>query len=269
MALLLDKRPDCATAWLDAATAVDNLPGHTGYNIVIEIDDPAVGTSTSHPIVAKVDAFLSARGKSIETIANTIFPAALYRRYGYPNFMTRFRERVLPKVRRNDRWSGYYFDRITEIPRAGEEPFNQLEDIVRRMGDADNTSRNKFEIVIFDPTRDVNESVYGGQCLSHLSFKLLTGTPKRIALTAIYRNHFYIEKLLGNLIGLSRLMSCVANESGHAIGPLVIHSTHAEIDKPGRPPLNRRGQVVNLLAECRQAAIESTAATSSPSSNPG
>ena len=29
MALMLDKRPDCTTAWLDAATAVDNLPGHT------------------------------------------------------------------------------------------------------------------------------------------------------------------------------------------------------------------------------------------------
>ena len=254
MALLLDKRPDCATAWLDAATAVDNLPGHTGYNIVIEIDDPTAGASASHPIVAKVDAFLAARGKSIETIANTIFPAALYRRYGYPNIMTRFREHVLPKVRRNDRWSGYYFDRMTEIPRAGQDPFNQLENIIRRMGDPVNSCLNKFEIVIFDPTRDVDESPYGGQCLSLLSFKLLPGAPKRVALTAIYRNHFYIEKLLGNLIGLSRLMSCVANESGHSVGPLAIHSTHAVIDTPGKNPLNRRACVVDLLTECRQAA---------------
>ena len=40
MVLILDKRPDCATAWLDAASAVDNLPGHTGYNIVQEWPRP-------------------------------------------------------------------------------------------------------------------------------------------------------------------------------------------------------------------------------------
>ena len=135
MVLVLDKRPDCATAWLDAATAVCNLPGRTGYNIVIEIDDPTAGADLSHPIVAKVDAFLRERCKSVDTIANTIFPAALYRRYGYPDFISRFRTNVLPKVRRTDRWSGYYFDRMTGIPRLDGEPFNQLGDVIRRMSE--------------------------------------------------------------------------------------------------------------------------------------
>jgi hypothetical protein len=256
MALMLDKRLDCATAWLDAATAVDNLPGHTGHTIVIEIDNPTAGASLSHPIVSKVDAFLRARCKSVDTIANTIFPAALYRRYGYPDFISRFRTNVLPKVRRTDRWSGYYFDRMTGIPRPGDEPFNQLADVIRRMGDAGNPCLNKFEIVIFDPLRDVDESPYGGQCLSLLSFKLLPGTPKKISLTAVYRNHFYIEKLLGNIIGLSRLLSCVAAETGHEVGPLIIHSTHAVIDTPGKSPLNRRSCVTELLEQCRQAATE-------------
>ena len=260
MALMLDKRPDCATAWLDAAIAVDNLTGHTGYNIVIEIDDPAAGTSLSHPIVANVEAFLRERNKSVDTIANTIFPAALYRRYGYPEFITRFRENVLPRVRRTDRWSGYYFDRITGIPRPDDGPFNQLEDVIRRMGDAGNPCLNKFEIVIFDPLRDVDESPYGGQCLSLLSFKLLPGTVKKVALTAVYRNHFYIEKLLGNIIGLGRLMSCVAAETGHEVGPLVIHSTHAVVDTPGKSPLNRRSSVTDLLEDCRQAATKAAEA---------
>ena len=256
MALMLDKRPDCATAWLDAATAVDNLPGHTGHNIVIEIEDPTSGTALSNPIVAKVDAFLRERCKSVDTIANTIFPAALYRRHGYPGFISRFRTNVLPKVRRTDRWSGYYFDRMTGIPRPDEEPFNQLEDIIRRMRDPSIRCNNKFEIVIFDPLRDVDNSPYGGQCLSHLSFKILPGDPKQVTLTAIYRNHFYVEKLLGNVIGLSRLLSCVAAETGNEVGPLVIHSTHAEIDRPGKPPLDRRSCVTELLEDCRQAATE-------------
>ena len=42
----------------------------------------------------------------------------------------------------------------------------------------------------------------------------LAGRAKTLALTAMYRNHFYIEKLLGNLVGLGRLMSFVARESG-------------------------------------------------------
>lgn len=253
MAVLIDKQPDCAAAWLTAATAVDAMPRHDGYNIIIEIDYPDRGASRTHPVVATVEAFLSERGKSVEAIANTIFPLALYRRFGHPEFIARFREHVLPKVRRNDRWSGYYFDRITGAPIADGGIFDQLSDVVRRMGDATNPCLNKFEIAIFDPIRDVDESPYGGQCLSFLSFKVLPGTPKRVALTAFYRNHFYIEKLLGNLIGLGRLMSFVAIESGLTIGPLTIHSTHATIDTPGKSPLNRRGAVETLLSDCAQA----------------
>jgi hypothetical protein len=51
-------------------------------------------------------------------------------------------------------------------------------------------------------------------------------------MTAFYRNHFYVRKLLGNLIGLGRLMSFVATETGLGVGPLTIVSTHAEIDLP-------------------------------------
>jgi hypothetical protein len=54
-----------------------------------------------------------------------------------------------------------------------------------------------------------------------------------VTLTAVYRNHFYIEKLLGNLIGLGRLMAFVARESNLNVGALTVVSTRAEIDKPG------------------------------------
>ena len=50
----------------------------------------------------------------------------------------------------------------------------------------------------------------------------------------MYRNHFYIEKLLGNLIGLGRLMAFVARETNLNVGALTVVSTHAEIDQPGR-----------------------------------
>ena len=91
---------------------------------------------------------------------------------------------------------------------------------------------NKYELALFDPTRDIDKSPYGGQCLSFLSFKRLPGPRKKVALTALYRNHYYIEKLLGNLIGLGQLMAFVAQETDQDIGPLTIISSHATIDLP-------------------------------------
>ncbi len=109
---------------------------------------------------------------------------------------------------------------------------------------------NKYELSLFDPVRDVDNSPYGGQCLSFLSFKIMPGSPRTLILTAQYRNHYYIEKLLGNLIGLGRLMSFVAREADLAVGALTIVSTHAEIDLPAKA---KRGEIQALLAQFDEA----------------
>ena len=49
-------------------------------------------------------------------------------------------------------------------------------------------------------------------------------------LTAVYRNHYYVARLLGNLIGLGQLQAFVAREVGIGLGSLTVISTHAEID---------------------------------------
>jgi hypothetical protein len=46
----------------------------------------------------------------------------------------------------------------------------------------------------------------------------------------MYRNHTYITRCLGNLIGLGRLQRFVASQVGLKIGSLTIISTHAELD---------------------------------------
>jgi thymidylate synthase len=66
------------------------------------------------------------------------------------------------------------------------------------------------------------------QCLSHLSFKMVG--PNRLDLTAMYRSHYYGERALGNLVGLSQLLNFVARESGTEPGTLSCLSTHALID---------------------------------------
>jgi hypothetical protein len=250
MYLPVPSQPDCATAWREAVRLVDGAPGHEAYNVVIDVADPTVNATRTHPGVAVVDDFLTARDKSVETVANTIFPAALYHRHGAPAFFDVFRTKVLPKVRRSERWSGYYFERMINFPVAAGEPPNQLWDIVERMRNGQVRALNKFELSLFDPVRDVDNSPYGGQCLSFMSFKVVPGAMRTLTLTAVYRNHFYIEKLLGNLIGLGRLMVFVGRETGLQVGALTVVSTHAEVDLPNRA---RRSEIAAMLAQFDQA----------------
>jgi hypothetical protein len=190
---------------------------------------------------------LTAQSKSVFAVANTIFPLSIYQRYGAPKFFDVFNDKILRKVKKNNRWSGYYFERMTSLPTRSGKPLNQLWDIVKRIRHFnDHRSYNKYELGIFDAERDVDRSRYGGQCLSFLSFKLLPGTKRRLALTAMYRNHFYTEKLLGNLIGLGRVMNFVAKETGLELGPLTVISTHAQIDTVG----TRRTDVQALMRTC-------------------
>ena len=243
----LTPQPDCAAAWATAATFVDGQPRHEAHNVLIDVEHPTRGADFDNPIFGAVDEFLGNFDKSVFTIANTIFPNGLYRRYGAPHFIEEFNTRILPKVRRSDRWSGYYFERMTSYPSSQGEYFDQLSSIVERIRDPSNKSLNKFEVSLFDPDRDIDNSPYGGQCLSFLSFKLLPGRNKKVALTALYRNHFYIEKLLGNLVGLGWLMAYVAKESGVDVGPLTVLSTHAKIDQPAH---TTRSEITALLAKC-------------------
>jgi hypothetical protein len=251
MYLTVPPQPDCVTTWREAVRALDARPGHCDYNVIMAVADPIANATPDDPRIAVVNEFLLGYDKSIETVANTIFPRGLYRRYGAPAFFEVFSSKILAKVRRNERWSGYYFERMIQHPTLDQSTFNQLWDIVLRIRDPQVRALNKFEMVLFDPNRDIDNSPYGGQCLSFLSFKLVPGTIQRLALTAIYRNHFYIEKLLGNLIGLGRLMEFVATESQIEIGSLTVLSTHAVIDGPGGA---RRSDIHNMLLKYDQAA---------------
>jgi thymidylate synthase len=255
--LPVPSQPDCGIAWLEAVKLLDEQPHHEALNVMIDVANPVIEATLANPIVSAVNDFLLERGKSVECIANTIFPQTLYHRNGADKFVKVFHDRVLPKVRKNGRWSGYYFERMTSMPTVDGGKLDQLSRMIDRIRDKSNISLNKHELSLFDPERDVTGSPYGGQCLSFLSFHLLPGTKKTLVLTAQYRNHYYIEKLLGNLIGLGRLMAFIAAETDTNVGALTVLSTHAVIDQPGA----NRQQIKNLLAQCAApAALKKSAA---------
>ena len=119
MYLPVPPQPDCASAWREAVRVVDVRPGHSAYNVIIDVADPTADNTRRDPRIAVVDNFLSGCDKSVETVANTIFPAGLYHRYGAPAFFDVFRDKVLKKVRRNGRWSGLLLRADDPVPGAG------------------------------------------------------------------------------------------------------------------------------------------------------
>jgi hypothetical protein len=106
-------------------------------------------------------------------------------------------------------------------------------------------SHDMLEIPIYAAETDAKRT-RGQPCLMHLSFKLVP-TQERVMLTVMYRNHYYIEKALGNLIGLAQLLSFVAAEAGVGVGSLICHSTLAELDSGSWGV----GGIAELIKRCR------------------
>jgi len=106
--------------------------------------------------------------------------------------------------------------------------YNPLHEMIEKMKPKD-AGRYKaaYELAVYDPLLD-GRVFRGGQCLSFLSFKI--HPEQGLLLSAIYRNHTYITRLLGNLIGLGRMQAFVAQQVGIKLGSLTLISTHAELD---------------------------------------
>ena len=159
---------------------------------------------------------------------------------------------MFPRLKRSSRDWGRYFERMMAYP-TPDGPVNLLDKIVQKMKRHMEGKRlygNVYELPIYNPVLDAEGSPIGGHCLSHLSFKV--DKNHRVLLTATYRNHYYTEKLLGNIVGLGRLLQFVAEETGTTVGPLTILSTHAEIDTGG----GAQDDLKNLHARC--AAVLAT-----------
>jgi hypothetical protein len=241
-------QPSCASAWLAASQAVHGRPGHEGHHVVIDVDNPVALSEQDAAVVKAVDAFLAAHGENdpARTVANTIFPQATYEAHGSPDFYDVYIKQVFPRLKRSPRDWGRYFERMTAYP-TPDGPENLLADLVTEMKRnvaAERTFRNIYELPIYNPIKDRAGSPMGRQCLSFMSFKL--NDDNRLLLSAEYRNHFYTQKLLGNLVGLGRLMAFVAEEVKVKLGPLSVLSTHAQVDAIGA----NQAQLKALHAQC-------------------
>ncbi len=228
-------------AWLKAVKHFIDNKIDLEYNLILEVEQPGVTDQISKNIRNEFDSLLkNSKGSlySVNTVAETIFPAAEYKKHGIKGVMEIYPEVIYPQIKCNsDNSKGTYALRLVRGIDSKGEQCNPLLNVLTRLKSQLNrpsgTIRCAYELPLDDiETIAVNrndKSIMGFPCLSHLSFKLNEDRTK-IILTALYRSQDYIQKALGNLRGLARLQSFVARELGISIGPLVCHSTYARLD---------------------------------------
>lgn len=248
MAVLIQSERVVA-AWLEAARHLAESAGYTDRNLVLEIANPGKLTAEDKQIISTVDAALRKRWPllSVQTVAGTIFPNDLYRKDKRPAFYESYLNAMSHGMKKGT-WGTYAMRMMRRVTRDKKKTFNPLEVIVRKLQAAKDGRRIQAgyemglidveydleegvdgfgcELPLYDPTVDRNRSI-NMPCLSHLSFKL---TGDKLDLTAVYRSHWYGQRALGNLIGLSNLHKFVGAESGFECGALTCIATHAYLD---------------------------------------
>lgn len=255
-------------AWLESLNELVRARNGEMANLSVTVENPVEEDAS---IRASLDAFVEeqrrragGRIEPVSTVANTIFPAAFYR----TSLGVRAREHLYEMERRARRISrrrnpsGTYFERLVAWPTSGGE-FNQLERAVGRLIAARERNKrrgNEYEFGLVsvsdaETSDDVALPVYragednrirGFPCLSHVSLTLLEG---RLHMTALYRNHHFISRAYGNYLGLGRLLSFMARESGWGLGELMCVSSHADAEIGGGGAFGS-GRVKDLLAKC-------------------
>ncbi|SRR5579862_331562 len=250
-----------AEAWLLAAERMQETHERE-YNVVLEVQQPELATDVSRAIEKKVDTFLRTKGaQPTHTVAETIFPATEYQYggigavYDYPDSVFRFIEG--PETR----W-GTYALRLTQRTCSDGTKLIPLELVINKLKKqvkSGNAMRAIYELDLGFEAMDLklyeaeddHNAHRGGQCLSHISLKL--GENGELYLTALYRYQYFVQKALGNFLGLARLQAAIAHEAGIPVGPLVCHATMAVLeDKQFESNLNwSRAEVSALIRECQ------------------
>jgi hypothetical protein len=249
-------------AWLAAAKHLKSQKGRACYNLIYAITSPGDKTPEDEALYKRYDIFSEQCGMgSTTTVANTIFPLDTYLTYGGSNFYEEYTSRIYPQVK--TAW-GTYFDRmIRRRDRTGKPfqnsqgtPLNPLDLLVnklRKRAKSGLGTKSHYELALADegfelttylPEKDPGHQ-RGGPCLSHISFKI--DDLGALRLTAFYRSHFYVERALGNLLGLARLQAFAAQEAQMPIGPLTCIASYAylETNVEGAPP----GAVTQFLTD--------------------
>jgi hypothetical protein len=261
-------------AWIAAMELMLDRDGKgVNVNVAFEADVPE-----NESVTAEIDAFIEEKDLrhsdgnllKVATVANTIFPGALYHPHLGDEAAARLYENYELSMRihrRRKRDKETYFNRLVAYPVGGladagdkrlnpDGTWNQLEYYVDRL----RTQRESLhlsssyelgvshpidaELRVQAPFKDKRMTSF--PCLSHIS---LTLVDDRVHMNATYRNQTFITRAYGNYVGLAGLLQFIASETGASAGEVQVVATHADAELA----LGKQA-VRNLVDRCRRAA---------------
>ena len=233
-------------AWLQTTLLVNEACEQKAFHTVSAVADAEVEDAE---IRQACDELLVSRGlPSVETVANTIFPAAIAGAAGEVEELTQRYRELYPRLRQfpgNNK--GTYFGRLVAYPGPQGE-VDQLVRLVHRLRQELSTRGPmgaRYEVAVVEPADQggADESgtslgVYAAHrdngrrafpCLSMCSFNL---DHNQLHLLAHYRYEYLITKGYGNYLGLARLLRFVAGQAGLRAGQMTIVSGRTHVDAP-------------------------------------
>jgi thymidylate synthase len=226
---------NCAEAWARGALAVHENHGPLSP-LVTEIIDPCffdvawMSDLSPRKLVPSAD--------TLHSVIEMVGPDELAK-FQRPDVYIRAwkkYDRCRSRGRHLSNWRDTYFERLTR-----DNAYNRLDDIITKM----RTWQARRVAPFYAHT---NSNAAGGivpigsPCLQYVQFA--QRGDNKIDLFALYRNHDFFLKALGNFIGLGRVLAFVARETNQVPGKLTCFSVNAYLDHQGKVcPLAR--QILN------------------------
>ncbi|OLT30694.1 hypothetical protein BJF79_38400 [Actinomadura sp. CNU-125] len=260
--------PNVSQAWLEAVRALDRKGSDPrALHMVVSIDDP---TTEEEPIRAAVDMLLRDLDlPPADTVANTIFPAALAATCADHDELVERYLKYLPRLLKfKGNHLGTYFARLIDYP-GPKGPVDQLGAAIARMQKGGRARFTRYEALVDQPMPHTPETMkdkateneaMGKEfvdpgsapveafspiyvpgkdntpgsfpCMSHCSFQL--DAAGKVHALAYYRSQSMVQRAYGNYLGLGRLLDHVVGQAGLETGRLTIVAGQAQIEEPFR-----------------------------------
>jgi hypothetical protein len=220
-----------------------------------------------------LDACLDEMGQqSVEVVAKTIFPTAIWRRAkgDRKKFYEYYREYLPDYVAMapNKNSHGLYFARLIGFgldPKTGNqeehlpasklpEGGNQLEFIIQACKPG--AQSMALQAVIFDPVRDQVKERRGFPCLQHVTF-VRDNDRGTLSINAFYALQSFFVKAYGNWLGLLRLGAFVASQTNLRFERLTCFAGIQQMRSGCRP---KSGELLDRLVDMAQNCVGQAAA---------
>jgi hypothetical protein len=225
---LVVKGENAVDAWQQGCGHLSAEPSHMLRNVITEIEDPVVVEPQWYN---RFDPKAVGAPDRLSVVAKVLFPDLPRKpnetRQQFYDRCDKMLSRALRLNRLHSSWGGTYFQRLRSLD--GSE--DQIERAIRVLSEWEVRAETAIVAHTSSPTIDGLRK-RGSPCLQYI--EILWRDGGLLDLVAVYRNHDFLNKALGNFIGLGRLLNFIATETEKTPGRVICHSVRAYTTEIGK-----------------------------------